>query len=134
MSLLNKWAALSGFILLLMLSACASTPKELELLDATMSQYEKAMLWGEYGYALGLHKNGSLSQLEQGLLQSIKVTGYEVLRTSINKDRNKAYQLVELRYFNRAYAIVRSTKVEQEWAYEPDREQWVLLTPFPSFK
>ena len=134
MSLFKKWAVLSSFVLLFMLSACASAPKELELLDATMNRYEKAMLWGEYGYALGLHKNGSLSQLEQELLQSIKVTAYEVLRTSVNKDRTKAFQLVEIRYYNRAYAIVRSIKVEQEWAYERDRMQWVLLTPFPTFK
>jgi len=134
MSLFNKRAYLLIFILSFMLSGCASTPKELEQLDANMNQYEKALLWGEYGYVLGLHKNSSLSQLEQERLQSIKVTAYQVLRTSVSKDRSKAFQLLEISYYNRAYAIVRSMKVEQEWAYEPDKQQWVVLTPFPRFK
>ena len=134
MSLLKNPVYLITFISLLLLSGCASTPKELEQLDTTMNAYEKALIWGEYGYIVGIHKNSTLSQLEQERLQSIKVTGYEVIRTSIAKDHSKAVQLVEIRYYNRAYAIVRSMKVEQEWVYEPDRQQWVVLTPFPQFR
>lgn len=125
-------AILPAFLLLF--GACASVPEELEVLDTTLNNYEKAMLWGEYNYILTSHKGSKLSSYQRERLNSIKVTSYDVLRSKLLPGGKKFVQLVDMKYYNRSYGVVRSVRVDQEWVYEEDRLAWVLLTPFPKFK
>ncbi len=121
-------------LLIVLLSACASVPEELELLDTTLNNYEKAMLWGEYNYILTSHKGDKISSYQRERLNSIKVTSYDVLRSKLLPGGKKFVQKVDLKYYNRSYGVLRSLRVDQEWVYEPERNAWVLLTPFPDFK
>lgn len=123
-----------GLLLVLAVSACASVPEELEQLDTTLKNYEKAMIWGEYDYILTTHKNQRMSQYQHEKLKGIKVTAYDVLRSKLLPGGKKFVQLVSMKYYNRSYGVVRSIRVEQEWVYEKERGAWVLLTPFPDFK
>ena len=117
-----------------LLSACASVPEELEILDTTLNNYEKAMLWGEYNYILTSHKGDKISSAARERLDSIKVTSFDVLRSKLLPGGKKFVQVVDLKYYNRSYGVVRSMRVEQEWVYEEERNAWVVLTPFPDFK
>jgi hypothetical protein len=117
-----------------LLSGCASVPEELELLDTTLTNYEKAMLWGEYNYILSSHKGNKISAVQRERLDSIKVTSYDVLRSKLMPGGKKFVQVVDLKYYNRSYGVLRSLRVEQEWVYEEERNAWVVLTPFPDFK
>lgn len=125
-----------GLVLLLfmLLSACASVPEELEMLDTTLNNYEKAMLWGEYNYILTSHKGDKISSYQRERLNAIKVTSYDVLRSKLLPGGKKFVQKVALKYYNRSYGVVRSLRVDQEWVYEEERNAWVVLTPFPDFK
>lgn len=131
--LLSTMKTLSLLIVVL-LGACASIPEELEMLDTTLNNYEKAMLWGEYNYILTSHKGDKITPKQREQLDSIKVTSYDVLRSKLLPGGKKFVQLVDLKYFNRSYGVVRSIRVDQEWIYEEDRQAWVLLTPFPNFR
>lgn len=119
---------------ILLFGACASVPEELEMLDTTLNNYEKAMLWGEYNYILTSHKGDKISSLQQERLKSIKVTSYDVIRSKLLPGGKKFVQKVALNYYNRSYGVLRSIRVDQEWIYEDERKAWVLLTPFPEFK
>jgi len=123
-----------GLLFSLLLTACASVPEELEILDTTLKNYEKAMLWSEYDYILTSHKGEKMSQYQHERLKSIKVTSYDVLRSKLLPGGKKFVQLIDMKYYNRSYGLVRSIRVDQEWVYEPDRNAWVVLTPFPDFK
>ena len=128
---LIKGTVLSAFLLL---GACASVPEELEMLDTTLNNYEKAMLWGEYNYILTSHKGNKLSSYQQEKLKAIKVTSYEVMRSKLMPGGKKFVQKVAMNYYNRSYGVLRSLRIDQEWVYEEERQSWVLLTPFPDFK
>ena len=121
-------------LLILMLGGCASTPEELEQLDTTLKNYEKAMLWSEYDYILTSHKGQRMSQYQHEKLKAIKVTSYEVVKSKLMPGGQKFVQLVTIKYYNRSYGVVRSLRIDQEWVYEEARKSWVLLTPFPAFK
>lgn len=123
-----------AWLLAVLLGGCASVPEELEMLDTTLNNYEKAMLWGEYNYILTSHKGDKISSDQQEQLKSIKVTSYEVVRSKLLPGGKKFVQLVDLKYYNRSYGLVRSIRVDQEWIYEEARNAWILLTPFPDFK
>lgn len=118
----------------LLIGGCASTPEHLEVLDTTLKNYEKAMLWSEYDYILTSHKGQEFSKQEHERLKSIKVTSYDELKSKLMPGGKKFVQLIDMKYYNRSYGVVRSIRVEQEWAYEEERNAWVLLTPFPAFK
>lgn len=121
-------------LLSLLLGACASVPEELEILDTTLKNYEKSMLWSEYDYILSSHKGQKMSQYHHERLKSIKVTSYDVLKSKLLPGGKKFVQLVDINYYNRSVGRVRSIRVEQEWVYEKERNAWVVLTPFPDFK
>ena len=123
-----------SLLMALLLGGCASTPDELETLDTTLKNYEKAMLWSEYDYILTSHKGQEMSQYQHEQLKSIKVTSYEELKSKLMPGGKKFVQLIDMKYYNRSYGVVRSIRVEQEWVYEEERNAWVLLTPFPAFK
>lgn len=121
-------------IVILSTGGCASTPDELEILDTIWKNYEKAMIWGEYSYCIDAHKTDKLSPYQVKQLKSIKVTSYEVIKREVTPDKSVAKQIVEIKYYNKAYAVVRNLTMEQEWLYEPKSRQWVIITPFPRFK
>ncbi len=123
-----------GLMVMLSLAGCASVPEELEALDTTLKNYEKSMLWSEYDYILTSHVNENLSPQQHEQLKSIKVTSYDVLRSKLLPGGKKFVQLVDVKYYNKSYGVVRELRIDQEWVYEVDRKAWVLLTPFPAFK
>ncbi|MDH5444675.1 MAG: hypothetical protein OEY52_03910 [Gammaproteobacteria bacterium] len=134
MGLTNKFYTFLSLMVFLLLSSCASVPEELEMLDTTLNNYEKAMLWGEYNYILTSHKGDKMSSYQREKLNSIKVTSYEVLFSKLLPGGKKFVQKVGLKYYNRSYGVLRSLTVDQEWVFELERNAWVLLTPFPDFK
>lgn len=124
----------SGLLVILALTGCASVPEKLEVLDTTLKNYEKAMLWSEYDYILTSHVSENMSPEQHEQLKAIKVTGYDVLKSKLLPGENKFVQLVDLKYYNRSYGVVRELRIDQEWVYDEARKAWVLLTPFPNFK
>ena len=79
-----------GLLMGLLLAGCASVPEELDTLDTTLKNYEKAMLWSEYDYILSSHKGQNMSPRQHEQLKSIKVTNYDVLRSKLMPEIGRA--------------------------------------------
>jgi len=134
MRCLKKMKLWAPVIALLSLGGCASTPESIEQLDTTWKNYEKAMIWGEYSYCMGAHKGKPISELTRERLKHIKVTSYEVMNRKVVPDGTAATQRVQIKYYNKAYAVIRSMVVAQDWAYDEKSKQWFIISPFPKFK
>lgn len=118
-------------LLILLLSACqSSAPGRMEQLDSLLNRYETALRWGQYGYCIKAHKEPSLSPVDLEKLKFIKVTGYNVVKKGIAKDKKSAFQIVEIKYFNREYAVVKTVQAQQNWRYEK-ATGWKIDSPFP---
>ncbi len=119
--------------LALLLGACNTTPSELEDLDEVLRAYEHSLRWSRLELAVQYYKDPpQLSEQQKKRLRDIKVTGYKVL--TVNASKTEAAQVVELRYFNTNYNIVREITDTQIWEYDKETERWALTSEFPEFK
>ncbi len=118
-----------------LLSACSSTPDELESFEAATETYEKAIRWREFRIARKYHKElGEYNNVTREKLKQIRVTRYSVIQSVMEPDLKKATQVVDIRYYNDLYARERDITVNQIWVYDDKRKHWQLTTPFPEFE
>ena len=124
----------SGLILLL--SACATTPDEIELLDKSFMAYEHALRWQDYDLVIGFHKNElkKLTAEKRRYLKQFRVTGYNVVHSKVEIDNKHASQIVELKYYNIEVATVKEITVNNQWEYDEKTLRWQLTNDFPDFK
>ena len=118
------------------LSACASTPDELELLDKSFTLYERALRWQDYDLIIGFHKNerDKLTAERRKYLKQFRVTAYNVVYSKIEKDNKHASQVIEIKYYNDAYATVRELTLNNKWEYDDKALRWQLTNDLPDFK
>ena len=121
-------------VLLAMLSACATTPKELEQLDLSLLSYERYIRWGEFDQARAMHKDEPvLDDLERRRLKLYRITSYNTVHRQNNSTEN-AFVLVEIRYYNQTRAIEKTLSHKQEWEYNKEKERWYIRSAFPDFR
>lgn len=122
------------FIVFSLLSSCAVSPDEMELLDRGFSSYDRAIRWGDYTRARSFHKNSPiLSDIERRRLKFYKVTDYNILQKDI-PDSHNAYLIVEIKYYKNDRPIIKSVTVRQHWKRDGESKTWYLDTPFPKFR
>ena len=121
--------------LIILLTACSSTPEEIESLDKTLKTYEKTLRWigiDQINAFLKKEKQINFSDRERKRLKNIQVTGYRTVTT--NATTSKASHVVEIRYFNQEYAIERTITDRQKWEYDKEEERWYLVSTIPRFR
>lgn len=119
--------------LALLLSACSTTPSELEDLDKVLQAYEHSMRWSRLDLVGQYYREPpEFSRREKARLKNIKVTGYRVM--DITASKTEAIQLVEIRYFNTNNAVEREIADTQKWEYDKQAERWALTSDFPEFR
>ncbi|MDZ7663102.1 hypothetical protein [Thiohalophilus sp.] len=119
--------------LAVLLSACSTTPSELDALDKVLRAYEHSMRWSRLELAGQYYKEPPVfSKREKQHLKEIKITSYRVL--DLNASKTEAIQRVEMRYFNTNNAVEKEFTDIQKWAYDEEAEHWQLTSEFPEFK
>ena len=122
--------------LMLLVSACAVTPDELELLDKSFMAYERALRWQDYDLVIGFHKNEQkkLTPEKRKYLKQFRVTGYNVVHSNVEVDNKHAKQIIELKYYNIEVATLKEITVQNQWEYDDKTFRWQLTNDFPDFK
>lgn len=123
-------------LVLLLPAACATTPDELELLDKSFTVYEHALRWQDYDVIIGFHKNEreKLTVEKRKYLKQFRVTGYNVVYSSVEPGNKLANQVIELKYYNNDYGTVRDLTVNNKWEYDEKIKRWQLTNDLPDFK
>lgn len=117
-------------------SGCAGTSDELHLLDLAQMHYEKAVRWQEYDVLLSFHKNvqQTLTMETRNRLKKFRVTAYNVIAASVAPDYRHASQVVEIKYYNTDYQVVRDMTMHVDWEFDPESKRWFVTNPLPDFK
>lgn len=117
-------------------SACATTPEELKLLDKSFVLYEHALRWQDYDVVIGFHKSEheTLTDVKRKQLKKYRVTSYNVVYTKVDDDAKSATQIIEIKYYNDDYAVVRDLTLTNKWEYDEKKERWQLANPLPDFR
>jgi len=128
----------SALLAVLMLAgfSCASTPDEIELLNKSFTLYEHALRWQNYDIVIGFHKNeqATLTEAKRKQLKKYRVTGYNVVYTKVEPDNKSATEIIEIKYYNDEYAVVRDLTVTNNWEYDSEKFRWQLTNLLPDFK
>jgi len=118
-------------------SSCAISSHEMKEFENSYRLYEKAIRWQDYDLMLGFHKNAKKSELtaeNRKRLKQFKVSGYNILFTRIEPDEQSATQVVEVKYYNQDYNVVREMTLTNKWEWSEKKERWELANPFPDFR
>jgi len=133
LSLIRKTTAI---ILLSVTAACSLTPEEIEFLDKSFMLYEHALRWQDYDLVIGFHKNEreKLTDVKRKALKKYRVTSYDVVYTKVEPDNMHATQVIEVKYYNDEYAVVRELTVTNKWEYDAEKIRWQIVNPLPDFR
>lgn len=120
----------------MLLSACATTPDELVLLDKSFFAYERALRWQDFDVVIAFHKNerNKLTEEKRKYLKQFRITAYNIVYSKVEADSRHASQVVELKYYNTAVATVKDLTINNEWVYDEKATRWQLTNDFPDFK
>lgn len=131
----KKFAAVFITTIVLSLSACASTPDELKLLDKSFMLYEHALRWQDYDLVISFHKNEQekLTVEKRKFLKRFRVTAYNVVYSKVEADNQHASQVIEIKYYNDEYAVVRELTLNNHWEYDKEKLRWQLTNSLPDF-
>ena len=130
-----------GLLLLLVVSmhltGCAgSVSQRAKSLDTITRAYEKHLRWGKFEEARAFRKGPQeyLTDHERRRLQNIRVTGYDMLNSSLSEDQSTAILMVRIRYFHDEYAIEKTFIDQQKWQYDENSDRWFLISAIPAFR
>ncbi len=130
-----KLLALS--ILTIVLSSCAFPSEQMKDFEKSYRLYEKAMRWQDFDIVLGFHKNANkseLSDVNRRRLKQFQVSGYNVLFIRVDPSEQSATQMVEVKYYNKNYNVVREMTLTNLWEWSETKQRWELANPFPVFE
>lgn len=124
------------FILLSLAVACSTTPDEITLLDKSFKLYEHALRWQDYDVVIGFHKNEreTLTEVRRKQLKRYRVTEYNVVFTKVENGNKSATQIVEIKYYNNEYAVVRNLTITHKWEYDEKNLRWQVTELLPDFR
>jgi len=123
-------------IISLLLMSCATTPDHVESLDLSMTAYERSLRWQNFDTVIAMHKNehSKLTAERRKFLKRFRITGYNEVYRKLGTDGYTASQVVEVKYYNQEYGVVREITLKNEWAYDKEQLRWYLINPLPGFR
>ena len=101
-----------------------------------MTMYERALRWQNYDAVISVHKNerDKLTPEKRKSLKRFRVTAYDEVYRKLENEGMSATQLVEIKYYNDEYAVIKNLTLKNQWEYDKKTKRWSLLNPFPAFK
>lgn len=124
-------------VLSIQMTGCAGgVSQRAKSLDTITRAYEKHLRWGKFEEARAFRKGPQeyLTDHERRRLQNIRVTGYDMLNSSLSEDQSTAILMVRIRYFHDEYAIEKTFIDQQKWQYDEASDRWFLLSAIPAFR
>ncbi len=128
------WCVLATVVILS--SGCAGISDRAKSLDLITRSYEKHLRWGKFEEARAFKEGPQqyLTNSERRRLQNIRVTGYDMLNSSVSPDQSTAILMVRIRYVSDEDAIENTFIDRQKWHYDQATQRWFLESPIPSFR
>ncbi|MFV2060678.1 MAG: hypothetical protein ACC653_08320 [Gammaproteobacteria bacterium] len=118
---------------LLVLTSC-STVDPMQALGYTWRAYERTIRWDDISGAVHFLKEDAVSTSKfPKEVKNLKVTGYDVIRKSINDDDMIATQEVKIRFYNVNDFIEKSFIDKQEWKFDEKNNRWYLSSKLLKF-
>ncbi len=112
------------------LLSCAEQKREATL-DDSLTMYEKAIRWSEFGRAAKYLKNPETVDLS--ILEGIKVTSYQPAGRDVSEDGMKIEESVKISYTLAGDQTERTLNDRQIWEYDAEKDRWYLTTDLPDF-
>ncbi len=112
------------------LLSCAEQKREATLEDS-LTMYEKAIRWSEFGRASKYLMNPEDADIEN--LEGIKVTSYEPTGRNVSEDGLQIEESVKISYTLAGNQAERTLVDRQIWEYDQEKDRWYLTTRLPDF-
>ena len=123
--------------LVCLLSACQNVKEKkiMQNLEQSVTSYEVALRWAEHEVAYSYHVDpeGIRPETDLDRLKEISVTGIEVLEKLVKDTKDEAIIRVVIKYYFKDEGTVRTLKLQQEWWYSEENQQWFIKSDFPPF-
>ncbi|NNE38320.1 MAG: hypothetical protein HKN08_08445 [Gammaproteobacteria bacterium] len=134
---MNTYFRILTFFTFMLLLSCGGTVErqKLETLNSAIDDYAYALRWGRTDDAVSYHVNedGSQPGIDSSIMDSVRVTGFEIRERTVNPEQTEATVKGELNYYHDNSATLRTLEYDQHWWYEPESKQWLLDSDFPEF-
>ncbi|HEB59411.1 MAG TPA: hypothetical protein ENJ01_09335 [Gammaproteobacteria bacterium] len=119
---------------LLAVSGC-STTDPVNMMGYATRAYERAVRWGNLESAERFRREpaDNWTPAIRERLGRVKVTGYEVINSTLEPDERHMSQTVRIKYYYDADLVERTLRDEQRWEYDPEIKQWFLVSELPTF-
>lgn len=120
-------------LLAALLTACAHDFALMKK-DETLHGYRAAIRWSEFEKVQGFQSDMARRHSIVPPYNQVRVTSYNVLSQSSDKNSMVLRQRVEIRYYFATELSERSVIDEEVWRYDDEQEKWLLDSPLPRFK
>jgi len=124
-------------VLLLALSACASSPSgSASDRDMILRGYSIAVRWSDWDQALEfidprVREAHPFTDFDREHYKQFEITSYQVKSIAMAPDELSLHQRVELKLVNRNTQVERELIDNQEWAFDPVAKTWWLTSGLP---
>jgi len=122
-------------VLVILFFTSCTTVEPIQALGHTWRAYERTVRWGDITGAVHFLREDAVTTAKfPKNIKNLKVTGYDVIKTSVNEDDMIAKQDVTIRYYNVNNFIEKSFVDYQEWKYDDKNSRWYLSSKLPNFE
>ncbi|MBE2210288.1 MAG: hypothetical protein IAE66_01680 [Xanthomonadaceae bacterium] len=124
-------------MLMLGLSACASSGGQMNALQQAQYAYSAAIRWGDIDGAWtqidpAWKTANPLTDIQRERYKQIQVTGYKPV-ASEPQGEGMALRVVEIGVVNRNTMAERSVRYEERWRYDAPSKTWLVSSGLPDF-
>ncbi len=117
---------------------CATVERSgrVDSLNRTVKGFAALMLWEDFTTAqtfIGV-REGTPKEVDFDYLENIQVTDYDILRISLNEEKNEATVSVSISYYHEYLNRVSTVKQKQVWWYDEVEEGWLMDGELPDFR
>lgn len=125
---------------LLLLSGCATIESSLErrteLFEIASRDFEYAIRWGYYEHAYEYVRKDEEDRKPPDFdrLKNIRVSTYDVLRSTLSANELQAKQSVEIRYYHINTLVEKSIHQELRWEFDEASKRWQIAGEFPDLR
>ena len=124
-------------MLMLGLSACASTGGQMNALEKSQYAYSAAIRWGDIDGAWtqidpAWKSANPLTDIQRERYKHVQVTGYKPA-ASEPLGEGMALRVEEIGVVNRNTMAERSIRYEERWRYDAPTKTWLVTSGLPDF-
>lgn len=124
-------------MLLLGVSACASSGSQLSALEKAQYAYSAAIRWGDIDGAWAqvdpaYREAHPLGAIERARYAQVQVTGYRPV-DSQSLGEGESLRVVEIGVVNRNTMAERSVRYQERWRYDLASKNWYVTSGLPDF-